>query len=281
MKNWIIAAALAATPLAGAQAQDAVTPALSAEARDQLDQVLRGEWRSKDSARDVYRHPAETLAFFDVEPDMTVVEYAPGGGWYSDILAPYLAEKGRFIAVQLPDAEGVPEGYRKNAAAVAAAFPGKLAERTGLSAEGIPSYVGGDLPESLDDAVDRVLVIRMMHNLMRWGVADRELSEWRRVLKPGGMLGIVQHRAKPDASADYANGTKGYLRQQDVVDFVQSQGFELVGKSEANANPADSADWENGVWTLPPSLALKDQDRAKYEGIGESDRMTLLFRKRP
>ena len=92
---------------------------------------------------------------------------------------------------------------------------------------------------------------------------------------------IVQHRAKPDASADYANGTKGYLREEDVVDFVQSQGFELVGKSEANANPADSADWENGVWTLPPSLALKDQDRAKYEGIGESDRMTLLFRKRP
>jgi len=117
--------------------------------------------------------------------------------------------------------------------------------------------------------------------MLRWNIADSEIKTMRALLKPGGMIGIEQHRAKPDAPYAYADGSKGYLRQSDVVRLMELNGFELVRASEINANPKDSADWPNGVWTLPPTYALKDQDRAKYQAIGESDRMTLLFRKRP
>ena len=126
-------------------------------------------------------------------------------------------------------------------------------------------------------AVDRVLVFRMLHNLHRWGLAHEELSNFRKLLKDDGMLGIVQHRAGTDAPYSYADGNKGYMRQEDVVKLVEAHGFELVGASEINANPKDTADYEGGVWQLPPVWASKDE---ALKEIGESDRMTLLFKKR-
>jgi predicted methyltransferase len=122
--------------------------------------------------------------------------------------------------------------------------------------------------------------MRMMHNLINWNIADSEIKAMRDLLKPDGLIGIEQHRAKADAPYSYTNGSKGYMREADIINFMEIHGFELVAKSEVNANPKDSANWPDGVWTLPPALRLKDVDRAKYEAIGETDRMTLLFKKR-
>lgn len=272
-----IAAALAFT--APAIAQQAMP---SAASRTALDAALANANRAADRSRDAYRHPAETLAFFQVRPDMTVVEYGPGGGWYTRILAPMLARGGgRYLAVNAdPTSLNLtPErlaAYREGTASL----PGTIAGWTGLPAAGITAHTTDRLPAELDGTVDRVLMIRSLHNLHRSNRLDSELKAMRRLLKAGGLLGIVQHRATPMASADYTDGSKGYLRQADVVNLVTAMGFELAGTSEVNANPADTADWPGGVWTLPPTYALKDQDRARYTAVGESDRMTLLFRKR-
>lgn len=237
--------------------------------------------RQDDRARDVYRHPVETLSFMRVSPQMKVGEYAPGGEWYSRLLGHYLGEQGRLVGLYFDPGSGpfTPErqdGIRKGAEG----YPADVAKFTGLPAERFAAYTLDAVPESEKGTFDRVLIIRMMHNLMRWNIADSEIKTMRALLKPDGLLGIVQHRAKADAPFSYADGSKGYLREADVIKFMEINGFELVAKSEVNANPKDSADWERGVWTLPPSLTLKDQDRAKYQAIGESDRMTLLFRKR-
>lgn len=244
-----------------------------------LELALAHPRRDEDRARDQYRHPAETLAFFRVEPGMTVVDYTPSGGWYTRVLAPYLGEKGRYIGLN-PDVSAGSQAQKDYFADLAATFPAKAAEWTGLPAERIGAYNTDSLPEELKGTVDRVLVFRAMHNLHRFGWLYRELSAMRALLKDDGLLGIVQHRAKADAPADYTDGGKGYLREKDVIGLVEAHGFELVGRSEINANPADTADYPMGVWTLPPNLASK-QDEARYRAIGESDRMTLLFRKRP
>lgn len=144
-------------------------------------------------------------------------------------------------------------------------------------------YIGrepGDAPLARDGTVDRVLILRELHNLQRGGMLARELCAAHALLKPDGLLGIEQHRARPDAPDAYADGSKGYLREKDVIAMIEAQGFGLVAKSEVNANPRDSADHPAGVWALPPSLRLGDVDRDRYRAIGESDRMTLLFRKR-
>ena len=238
--------------------------------------------RAEDRARDVWRHPAETLAFFQVKPGMTVVEYMPGGGWYTRVLAPMLAAGGgRYIAVN-PDPGGLGMTAERQTAFrdTTAKLPQATADWTKLPATDFAAYTTDALPKELDGTVDRVLIFREMHNLQRWNIADSELRAMRRLLKPGGMLGIVQHRAKATAPASYTDGSKGYLRQSDVVNFVTALGFDLAGASEVNANAKDPANWPDGVWTLPPTYALKDVDRAKYDAVGESDRMTLLFRKR-
>ena len=193
--------------------------------------------RADDRARDAFRHPAQTLAFFQVRPDMTVVEYMPGGGWYARILAPMLAKAGHYIAVN-PDPAGLGlTGDRETAwRASTAELANKAAGYTGGAAGDVPAYTTDALPKTLDGTVDRVLIFREMHNLERTNIADSELKAMRRLLKPGGMLGIVQHRAKPTASADYTDGSKGYLRQTDVVNLVTAMGFELVSASEVNAN---------------------------------------------
>jgi predicted methyltransferase len=247
-----------------------------------LDQALAADIRADDRARDAFRHPAETLAFFQVEPTHTVIEYAPGGGWYTRILAPYLADEGRYIGVGFGP-EAVTAALGEDAAASVReggeSFAATQSEAMGLPAEKVPFYFTDSIPEDLNGTVDRALVIRMTHNLMRWGIAESEVAALYKALKPGGLLGAVQHRAKPDAPLEYVDGSKGYLKYADTVALFEGAGFEFVEASEINANPKDTADYEDGVWTLPPTYARGDEDRATFEGIGESDRMTLLFRK--
>ncbi|TYC86154.1 class I SAM-dependent methyltransferase [Novosphingobium sp. BW1] len=234
--------------------------------------------RKDDRARDVYRHPVETLKFMGVAPDMKVGEYAPGGGWYSRMLAPYLAEEGHLTGLYFnPDV--VPFDGSKLAES-AAAFPGKVVEWTGVDPDSVSGMTLKDIPDAEKGSYDRIVLFRMLHNMMNWNIADAEVKAMRTLLKDDGLLGVVQHRAKADAPFSYTNGSKGYLRQADVVRLMELNGFELVASSEINANPKDPANWEGGVWTLPPQFALKEQDKAKYAAIGESDRMTLLFRKR-
>ncbi|GGB95816.1 methyltransferase [Novosphingobium endophyticum] len=237
--------------------------------------------RKDDRARDVHRHPVETLSFMRVGPQMKVGEYAPGGEWYSRLLGLYLGEQGHLVGLYFDPTSGAfkpetQEGIRKGAAA----FPADVAKFTGMPAERFAAYTLDAVPEGEKGTFDRILIMRMMHNMMHWNIADSEIKAMRALLKPDGLVGIVQHRAKADAPFSYADGSKGYLREADLIKFMEVNGFELVAKSDINANPKDSADWERGVWTLPPSLALKEQDKAKYQAIGESDRMTLLFRKR-
>jgi len=242
-----------------------------------LELALANPRREGDRARDGFRHPAETLAFFRVRPGMTVVDYMPSTGWYTRVLVPYLGMDGHYIglnpAVPADASEGLKNylgGLREKFAAAAAKW-----NLQGASAE---AFNTDELGEDRNGTVDRVLIFREMHNLHRNGFLHDELNRIYDLLKPGGMLGIVQHRAKPWASAEYTDGNKGYMRQQDVIGLVRAHGFDLVATSEINANVRDPADHPAGVWELPPTLQTK---RDELKAIGESDRMTLLFRKRP
>lgn len=239
--------------------------------------------RDKDRARDVYRRPADTLAFFQVAPDMKVGEYAPGGEWYSRLLGLYLGPKGKLVGLYFDPTSGAfsdkaQQGIRDGVAK----YPADIAGWSGQPADRFSAYTLDAVPAAEKGTFDRILIMRMMHNLLRWNIADREVRAMRDLLKPGGMIGIEQHRAKPDAPYSYTDGSKGYLREKDVIAFMELNGFDYVGSSDANANPKDPANWPGGVWTLPPMLSgAKDEDKARLQAIGESDRMTLLFRKRP
>ena len=257
--------------------------ALNAEAQEKLDSVLSDARRDDDRARDEFRHPGETLAFFGIEPDMTVAEALPGGGWYTRVLLPYLTPEGRYIALNYQT--GVWEGmygdnWNDDAAAEIAGWtetaPAKLMENGPDGAE-VEAYVIGATPASLDGQVDAVLFVRALHHLNRFDVAymDEAVADSFEMLKPGGVVGVVQHRANATASDDYASGDNGYLREADVIAAFERGGFELDSQSGINANPADTADYEDGVWTLPPSGGGGEE----YADIGESDRMTLKFRK--
>ena len=261
-------------------APEADTTETTAE-NTKLAEVIASDIRADDTARDEFRHPAETLGFFQVEPTHTVIEYAPGGGWYTRILAPYVSDEGQYVGVGFgPEAAAsLGDEFVARVKEGAATFSERQAEGTGIAAEKLPYYFTSELPEDMVGTVDRVLIMRMMHNLKRWGVADAEVEGLFAALKPGGMLGVVQHRAKADAPDDYVDGNKGYLKEAELITFFEGKGFELVESSEINANPDDTADYESGVWTLPPSFAKGDEDREKYAAIGESDRMTLLFKK--
>ena len=282
MKNALIlaASALALTACGPTAEADAVETEAPAEDTKLLE-TLADERRAEDTARDAYRNPAETLAFFQVAPDQTIIEYAPGGGWYTRILAPYLAEDGQYIASSFaPEAAAsLGEDFVQRVSDFAASFSEEVGGELGIAPEKLPFYNGDAIPEEVNGTVDRVLVFRMMHNLKRWGIADSEAEGWLAALKPGGMLGVVQHRAKADAPDDLADGNLGYLKEAELIAFFEGKGFELVDTTEINANPKDTADHESGVWTLPPSYAKGDEDREKYTEIGESDRMTLLFKK--
>ncbi|MEN3973315.1 methyltransferase [Sphingomicrobium sp. XHP0235] len=233
--------------------------------RDAVGLPLRG---ANNVARDQYRNPVETLAFFGVQPDDTVVEIWPGGGYYAEILAPYLADNGSYWAVASDRGlNGVRTFAGANAAAVGtvnyAAFP----------ASGTDARVPAG-------AADVVLTFRNVHNWQMGNepYGDEAFRQMYAMLKPGGTLGIVEHRL-PESADAMREKTSGYMKTSTVRAMAEAAGFEYVGASEINANPRDTADYEQGVWTLPPTLRLGDTDRARYMAIGESDRMTLKFRK--
>ena len=242
-----------------------------------LAQILAHPRRDGDRSRDRFRHPAETLDFFRIQPGMTVIDYTPGGGWWTRVLVPLVGPQGRYIALN-PDVTLGSESARRIYGGLAESFPPRAKEWTGVD---VAAYNTDGLPADLNGTVDRVVIFRGLHGMWRNTSLHRELFTIHRLLKDDGLLGIEQHRARPDASASYADGTKGYMREKDVVALLEAHGFELVAKSEINANPADPANHAEGVWTLPPTLrGATEADKPRLEAIGESDRMTLLFRKR-
>lgn len=245
-----------------------------------LDTILAADFRTEDRARDQYRHPAETLAFFQVEPGLTVAEYAPGGGWYTRVLAPYITQQGRYLAVNLDSDERDLSGeQRSRAASWPARFATSVRQQTGVPATAVTAFESDEIPAGLEESADRILIFRNIHSLLNYGVVQNEMANLRRLLADDGLVGVVQHRAPENASWENANGSRGYLKQSDVIALFDLYGFELVQSSEINANRNDRADYPDGVWTLPPTYRLGDVDRERYAAIGESDRMTLLFRK--
>mgnify|MGYP000227021133 CR=1 FL=1 len=262
---------LAALPALPAAAE----PATDCQAEQRLEAVLASPHRSEaNRARDVYRHPAATLRFFDVEPQMSVVEIWPGGGgWYTEVLAPYLKGCGKYFAASFdPDSE-VPF-YRLNAEKFAqklAADPEHYSE-VKLMVLQPPDQMVIAAPGS----VDRVLTFRNVHNWMKAGHAEKVFAAMYRALKPGGILGVVEHRAAPDTVQDI-RAESGYVSEAHVLQLATQAGFKLMDRSEINDNPKDDREHPAGVWTLPPSLRLGDEGREYYLAIGESDRMTLKF----
>lgn len=243
-------------------------------ADDALKTALAGTHRSSDNvARDTARHPYETLSFFGIKPNMTVVELSPGGGWYTEILAPYLRDQGTLIA-----AGGDPESTSEYARKGAAKFRQKLdATPAVFSKVQVGVFEPGNKYNfAAPNSVDLVVTFRNVHNWAPAGDAQ-VITAFKAVydsLKPGGVFGVVEHRL-PESKA--TNHKSGYLHETYVIGLAQKAGFTLAEKSEVNANAKDTADHKGGVWALPPAYANKDEDRAKYAAIGESDRMTLKF----
>lgn len=256
-----------AAPETAANAMPAADAALAA--------AIAGGWRDPANvARDAYRHPQQTLDFFGIAPDQTVIEITPGGGWYAEILAPYLRDGGHYVAAVWDDAiEGQP-GYRYR-------LNQELREKFAGNAAiyGTPEVrVFDPKAPAFGPAAsaDAVLTFRNAHNWVAAGDGAAYFKAFFDVLKPGGTLGVVDHRAKPGTDADTMNKS-GYITEELVIELASAAGFQLAGKSEVNANPADTADHPNGVWTLPPSNRHDEADAEKYKAIGESDRMTLRF----
>ncbi|MEJ2139487.1 MAG: methyltransferase [Gammaproteobacteria bacterium] len=236
--------------------------------------MLAGDHRSpENTARDKYRHPAETLGFFGLRPDSTVVEIWPGAGWYTEIIAPYVREQGKFIAAGFdPDSEVdfIRAGVAK--------YRAKLDERPDLYDRVEMTVLMP--PDKYDFAapasVDLILTFRSIHNWMPRDVQGEMLAAMYKALKPGGVLGVVEHRGIPSEPQD-PKAASGYVNQEYAIEMIERAGFVLNGSSEINANPADTKDHPEGVWTLPPTLRLGAQDKDKYLAIGESDRFTLRF----
>lgn len=274
MRLTIVAAALASVGLFGGASLHAEEQGrLDAAARAALQAAASGPQRTEaNRARDVYRHPVQTLDFIGVRPTDTVVELWPGGGWYTEILAPYLAAKGQLIAA-------APAG--KGAESMARRFDANPALFGKVARANFPTVLGGT--GVAPGTADVVLTFRNVHNWkMGYTRADKvdyseaAFAEIFAMLKPGGVLGIEDHRLPETASAERERDS-GYIKVSTVRALAEKAGFRFDGASEVNANPKDTTDWPEGVWSLPPTLAEGDKDRAKYQSIGESDRMTLRF----
>ena len=242
-----------------------------------LDGILQGTHRSESNrARDVWRHPKETLLFFGLRPEMSVVEIWPDpSGWYTEVIAPLVREKGKYYAAVLDAAPGVASQEKG-----VSDFRQKLAGNPALYDKVVVTPFHEDGRDIVPPgSVDMVVTFRNIHNWMAREKAPQAFAAMYRALKPGGVLGVVEHRGNPAIAQDPKART-GYVNEQYAIDLIEAQGFRLVAKSELNANPKDTKDYEQGVWTLPPVYRLGDKDREKYAAIGESDRFTFKFIKR-
>lgn len=276
MRRSLLALMLPLALAACASTADTSAPMVTHATGAALDEAIAGPWRSADNrARDPWRHPKETLSFFMVRPDQTVIEITPGGGWYSEILAPYLREDGRYVAAVIDPAgesnERARDYYAKGRSDLQAKFAADPArfDRAQVVAFNSKAPVLG-----APGSADVVLTFRNVHNWRSAGNAEAMFKAFFDVLEPGGVLGVVEHRAKADVPA---TDKSGYVGQAQVVAMAQAAGFVLDGSSEVNANPRDTRDHPNGVWMLPPANRHEAGDAAKYKAIGESDRMTLRF----
>ena len=261
----VIAGAL----LGAACATHSTRPATS----DALDRILAGDQRSEESrARDRYRHPKQTLLFFGIRPEMSVLEVWPEPGWYTEVLAPLLADKGHYYAgVIAPDPKSQYITRRLDD------FSQKLAARPEIY--GKVTVV--TFPLDGKDAVppgtlDMIVTFRNIHNWMARDEAAAAFATMYRALKPGGVLGVVEHRGNPAVPQD-PKAKSGYVNEDFAIKLIEAQGFRLEASSQVNANPKDTKDYEQGVWTLPPTYRLGARDHDKYAAIGESDRFTLKF----
>lgn len=310
MRYLLIGAAALALAACGSgdktasEAEPTIAPVETAAetvAQDAVQEVTEKEAMTLDAALDMqddaakaryqYRNPKETLEYFGIKPGMTVVEVLPGGGWYSKIMLPYLGDDGALIgadySVDMWSNFGgfANEEFLENRKTWASTWPNDaLAWRGGTQAD-VSGFAFGSMPKDMKSTADAVIAVRAMHHLNRFGGGywDPAIADIKAILKPGGIVGIVQHRG-PEANPDtWANGDNGYLKQSFVIERFESAGFELVGEpSDINANPKDQPTGEDIVWRLPPTLGTSREDpelKAKMEAIGESDRMTLMFRK--
>jgi len=271
MKRTLLALSLAA--LIGPTLATAATPApASTISHAQFAPLLAGDWRvPQNAARDQYRHPEQTLQFFGLRDDQTVIEITPGNGWYSELLAPLLKEKGHYVAAIV--APSVSDYARKSADGLKQKYAADPAHYGKVE---VVEYAPDAPVLGKPGSADTVLTFRNVHNWVDAGNEAATFKAFYEVLKPGGTLGVVDHRAKSGTTAK-DNEKNGYLPTDYVIKLAENAGFTLAGESEINANPKDTKDYPDGVWTLPPALVKGDQDRARYLAIGESDRMTLRF----
>ncbi len=265
---------VAPAPAATGPAQKVSDAPAPADTDGKIKWALAGAQRTdKEKARDAYRHPLETLEFFGLKDDMTVVELWPGGGWYTEILAPVLHDKGKLVVTTFDPVKAKNEAeHEKEYDAKLAGAPaiyGNVVKQPLIPSD--PTFVLG--PEG---SADMVLTFRNFHNWISAKIATKVISAAFKVLKPGGTFGIVEHRASPGDTKNVPSES-GYVNEELIIEAAQMAGFKLDQKSEINANPKDTKDYPKGVWALPPVYRNGDVDRAKYQAIGESDRMTLKF----
>lgn len=259
--------------LSGSAVAPTVARAQDSEAVIRL--AVAGTQRSaKAQARDAYRHPVETLSFFGLRPDMTVVELWPGGGWFTEILAPILADKGRLIVTNFD-----PNSPVKDMATGAKIFNDMLAANPKVFGKVQVATITppSQLRLGPDGSADMVLTFRNIHNWVSAGLDAQIYKAAFNVLKSGGVLGVEEHRAATGVTDGVKSAASGYMPEAYVIQKIEAAGFKFVSKSEINANPKDTKDYKGGVWTLPPTLTLGQENRSKYLLIGESDRMTLKF----
>ena len=244
-------------------------------------------------ARYQYRHPQETIEFFGIEPGMTVLEGLPGGGWYTKILLPYLGSEGHLIGANYPldlwpNFPFATEEFMAEMSQWLETWPADAEEWRGEDGASINAFWFGAMPEEMAGTADVVFFVRMLHNTWRFqsegkgDYLDMAIKDAYDALKPGGVLGVVQHHARDEVSDEWANGSHGYMKKQFVIDRVVAAGFELVAESDINANDKDQPSGDDIVWRLPPTYGTSGDDeelKAKYAAIGESNRMTLKFRK--
>jgi predicted methyltransferase len=279
-----ILAVAATSQVDAARTKAKATPATAPATQGMtLDAAVAGSWRTADEkARDAYRHPAATLAFWQIRPSMTVVEIRPGGGYWTDILAPYLAAGNGKLIVTSGDPDKMTPTQKANLERFLKPFQDNPALFGTLSTGVFAANT--DKPLAAPGSVDLIISSRNFHGFVLQNIKDYAIKSMFDALKPGGLVGIEQHRGDARRPQD---ASTGYMRQDWVIAEMRKGGFEFVGSSEINANPNDTKDHPFGVWTLPPNLNTAPNgqpanpafDNAKYKAIGESDRMTLLFRK--